>query len=99
MRTHLLLLGAALAALLALGAPTALAQGTTTAAIVGTVLDNTGQPLPGATVVAVHEPSGTSYRAATRGDGGYSLRGLRIGGPYTVTASFLGFRNQVQGGL
>ena len=99
MRTHALLLRAALVALiLAFAAPAALAQGIS-AAISGTVLDGTGQPLPGATVLAVHTPSGTEYRAATRGDGGYDLRGLRVGGPYTVTASFLGFRSQVQSGL
>ena len=100
MRTHVLPLCAALVALfLALAAPTAHAQGTTTAAITGTVLDAAGLPLPGATVVAVHEPSGTAYRAATRGDGGYDLRGLRVGGPYTVTASFIGFADAVQADL
>ncbi|HEX8385741.1 MAG TPA: TonB-dependent receptor, partial [Rubricoccaceae bacterium] len=96
MRTHLLLVSAALVALLALAAPTAHAQGTTTAAITGTVVDATGLGLPGATVVAVHEPSGTRYGAATRSDGGFDLRGLRIGGPYTVTASFLGYVDAVQ---
>ena len=100
MRTHVLPLCAALVALLLfLAAPSAHAQGTTTAAITGTVVDATGLPLPGATVIAVHEPSGTPYRAATRGDGGYDLRGLRVGGPYTVTVSFLGFANAVQAGL
>ena len=99
MRTHLLPLGAALVALfLAVAAPGAHAQGIS-AAISGTVLDAAGQPLPGATVLAVHEPSGTPYRAATRGDGGYDLRGLRVGGPYTVSASFVGFRTQTQTGL
>ena len=102
MRTHLLLVSAArsglllLAALLALAAPAAHAQGTTTAAISGTVIDASGLGLPGATVLAVHEPSGTAYRAATRGDGGFDLRGLRVGGPYTVTVSFIGFADAVQ---
>ena len=60
MRTHLLPLGAALVALfLAFAAPSAHAQGTTTAAISGTVVDADALPLPGATVLAVHEPSGT----------------------------------------
>ena len=96
MRTHLLPLGAALVALfLVLGAPSARAQGIS-AAISGTVVDAAGQPLPGATVLAVHEPSGTPYRAATRGDGGFDLRGLRVGGPYTISASFVGFGTQTQ---
>ncbi len=100
MRTHLLPLGAALVALfLAFAAPGAHAQGTTTAAISGTVVDADGLPLPGATVLAVHEPSGTAYRAAARGDGGYDLRGLRVGGPYTVSASFIGYQTQSQSGL
>ncbi len=100
MRTHLLPLGAALVALFfVLAAPGAHAQGTTTAAISGTVIDADGLPLPGATVLAVHEPSGTEYRAAARSDGGYDLRGLRVGGPYTVSASFIGYQTQTQSGL
>ena len=100
MRTHLLPFGAALVALfLAVLAPAAHAQGTTTAAISGTVLDADGLPLPGATVLARHEPSGTEYRAAARGDGGYDLRGLRIGGPYTLSASFIGYQTQTRTGL
>jgi hypothetical protein len=74
------------------------AQGITTAAIEGRVTDAaTGEGLPGATVVAVHEPSGTRYGAATRADGRYDLRGLRVGGPYTVTASFVGYRTETRG--
>ena len=91
---------AALAVVLLVGlAPTASAQGLTTAAIGGTVFDETGQPLPGANVIAVHEPSGSRYGAATRDDGGYDLRGLRVGGPYTVTASFIGYQPAVREGV
>ena len=81
---------AACAALFLL-APGALAQGTT-ASLTGTVTDATGGPIPSANVVAVHTPSGTTYGAATRLDGRYDLRGLRVGGPYTVTATFIGFQ-------
>ena len=84
-------------ALLLAAAPAALAQGTT-ASLTGTVSDASG-PLPGATVIAVHEPSGTQYGAATRADGQYTLLGLRVGGPYTVTASFVGFQDAVRDGL
>ena len=79
------------ATLLALVAAPAFAQGVTTAAMNGTVTDEAGIGLPGATVLAVHEPSGTRYGVATRSDGQYNLRNLRVGGPYTVTVSFVGY--------
>jgi hypothetical protein len=83
-----------LALLSVLWVGSARAQGVTTGSITGTVLDAQGQAVPGATVVAVHDPSGTRYEATTRGDGRYSLPGLRVGGPYTVTASLTGFQPQ-----
>lgn len=85
--------------LLALAAPAAWAQGVTTAAISGTVRDAQGGPLPGANVVATHVPSGTTYGAATRLDGRYDLQGLRVGGPYTVRATFIGFSTAERTGL
>ncbi|MGM0705654.1 MAG: TonB-dependent receptor [Bacteroidota bacterium] len=69
------------------------AQGTR-ASISGTVVDEEGEPLPGANIIAVHEPSGTQYGASSQSNGNYNLRGLRVGGPYTVTASFVGYREQ-----
>ena len=76
-----------------LAAP-AFAQGVTTAAMNGTVADAAGDGLPGATVLAVHEPSGTRYGVATRADGQFNLRNMRVGGPYTVTVSFIGFTTE-----
>lgn len=70
------------------------AQGVTTASISGLVTDKDGQPLPGATVTAVHVPSGTKYAAASRGDGRYNLQGVRIGGPYSITVTFVGYEDQ-----
>jgi hypothetical protein len=72
------------------------AQGVTTGALSGVVLDAQKAPVPGAIVVAVHEPSGTRYEATTRADGRFSLPGLRVGGPYTVTATLSGFQPQTQ---
>jgi hypothetical protein len=68
------------------------AQGVTTSGISGAVTDPQQQAVPGASVVAVHEPSGTRYEAITRTDGRYSIPGMRVGGPYTVTASISGFQ-------
>jgi len=82
------------AASLLLPAAHAAAQGVTTGSITGTVVDAQGATVPGASVVAVHEPSGTRYEATTRIDGHYSLPGMRVGGPYTVTATLSGFQPQ-----
>ncbi|WP_210514623.1 TonB-dependent receptor [Hymenobacter terricola] len=73
-----------------------LAQGVTTSAIKGLVLDGKGQPLPGATVVATHLPSGTTYGNATRDNGQFDLLNMRIGGPYEIKVSFVGYDTYVQ---
>ena len=73
--------------------PTIRAQGVTTATLSGVVTDSAaGEPISGATVVAVHLPTGTQYRALSRSGGAYTLPNVRIGGPYRVTATFLGFQ-------
>ena len=77
----------------------AFAQGVTTAGLRGFVSDAAGQPLPGANVIAVHEPSGTTYGAATRTGGIFTILNMRVGGPYTITASFLSFEPQVEEGV
>src|SRR5262245_32526626 len=68
----------------------------TTAEIQGKVSDDKNGPMAGATVVAVHSPSGTKYATTTRKDGRYNLPNLRIGGPYVVTVSFMGFKDEHQ---
>lgn len=70
------------------------AQGVTTASISGVVADKEGKTLPGATVIAVHVPSGTKYGASTRADGRYDFPAVRIGGPYSITVSFVGYEDQ-----
>ncbi len=72
------------------------AQGVTTSAMTGTVMDSTNIPLAGAHVAAVHVPSGTSYSATTLSNGRFTIPGMRVGGPYRVTVSMVGYRRQVQ---
>ena len=71
----------------------------TTATLYGNVADDNGGSMVAATVVAKHEPSGTIYGTTTREDGGFTLPNLRIGGPYTVTASFIGYQEESVGNI
>ncbi len=63
----------------------------TTSSIVGRVNDPKGEVVPGATVQAIHEPTGTNYGTVTKNNGEYTLPNLRVGGPYTLTVSAVGF--------
>ena len=70
----------------------AIGQGVTTASINGQVTDANGEPLPGANVVATHTPSGTKYGAASDFDGYYRISNMRTGGPYTITITYVGYK-------
>jgi carboxypeptidase family protein len=72
------------------------AQGVTTAALNGFVTDQGGSALAEASVVAVHLPSGTQYRAVARTGGAYSIPNMKVGGPYRVTAALIGYTPQTQ---
>lgn len=76
---------------LAFPTATAFPQGVTTSALTGTVTSADGQPITSASVVAVHLPSGTQYRAAVTSSGRYNLPNLRVGGPYRITATSIGY--------
>jgi len=84
--------------LLGLSVDSARAQATT-ASIQGTVVDETDAPLPGVNVVAVHQPTGTRYGTATNPSGRFTIQGMRVGGPYTITASFVGYQTLRREGL
>lgn len=66
----------------------------TTSSIKGVISDETNVGLPGANVIAVHTPTGTTYGAATNIDGRFNLVNLRVGGPYTITVSYVGYNDQ-----
>jgi hypothetical protein len=67
----------------------------TTSQILGTISD-AGAGLSGATVTALHLPTGTRYTTSTRKDGRFNLEGLRPGGPYEVTVTFVGYKQAKQ---
>ena len=59
----------------------------------------TNEEVIGATIVAVHEPSGTRYAAVTNTSGRFSIQGMRTGGPYNVTVSYIGFQPKTFKGI
>ena len=79
---------------------TAMAQ-ITTSSMAGKVTldDEKGEEVIGATVVAVHEPSGTRYTAVTYTTGRFSINGMRTGGPYNVTVSYIGYQSKTVKGI
>lgn len=75
------------------------AQGVTTSSLSGTVLDSDGEELPGANIVAIHVPSGTTYGTASDMSGNFRIANMRVGGPYQVTVSFAGFESNIVEGI
>jgi Carboxypeptidase regulatory-like domain len=75
--------------------PFALTAQVTTGTISGSVKDAKGTDLTGATVEVLHEPSGSVYRSTSGKGGAFNIPSLRIGGPYKVTISFVGFKPEV----
>jgi hypothetical protein len=64
----------------------------TSAVISGKIVDQKGIVLPGVTVSAVNTSTGTRYGAQTNADGRYSIQNVSPGGPYTITATFIGYK-------
>jgi hypothetical protein len=83
------LAGAALGFALTVLSVPALAQNTTSA-MGGRVTGSDGKPVAEAEVTIVHVPSGSTNKARTDADGRYLVRGLRSGGPYSVTVAQAG---------
>lgn len=70
----------------------------TTSALSGKVTDESGEVI-GANVVAIHQPSGTVYGTMTNANGRFDIQGMRTGGPYKVTISYIGAQSQVYEGI
>ena len=67
----------------------------TTASMAGKVTDSSNEPIIGATIQAIHQPSGSRYGTVTNVDGRYSIQGMRTGGPYRVEISYIGYQTVV----
>lgn len=71
---------------------------TSQAGISGTVVDDKKETIPGATVQARNEATGFTTYTVTNPQGEYTFKQLPLGGPYTVTISFVGFGTQKKSG-
>ena len=74
--------------------PALLQAQVTIGTIIGNITGSDSKGLAGASIEAVHEPSGTRYKTITTADGRFNLPSLRIGGPYKVVVSFVGYSGQ-----
>lgn len=63
----------------------------TTSSMNGTIRD-TSAPLPGASIKATHTPTGTVYTVTSNANGRYSIANMRVGGPYTIEITYVGFQ-------
>jgi len=70
----------------------------TTSSMSGRVTDADGAVI-GATVIATHTPSGTTYGTVTNTEGRFNLSGMRVGGPYTVKVTFIGYGAFIQNNI
>ena len=75
---------------LAMIASVAMMAQVTTSSISGKIIDENG-PLPGATVIATHIPSGSSYFTISNSEGRYTMQGMRVGGPYSIEVRYVGY--------
>ena len=62
----------------------------TTSSMNGTIKTSDGEELTGASIVAIHQPTGTKYTTISRAGGNFNISNMRSGGPYSVQVSFVG---------
>ena len=75
------------------------AQGNTTSSINGVINDSQNKSLPGATILAVHEASGSRYSTTTDFDGHFRISNMRVGGPYKIEVTYIGFTTYTETGV
>lgn len=71
----------------------------TTSALSGLIVDESEKPMIGAVITALHTPTGTEYNATSNTEGRYMIQGMRPGGPYTVTVSYIGYEKPEISGI
>ena len=71
----------------------------TTSSMAGQVTGTNGEDIIGATIRVTHEPSGTTYNAVTNVDGRWAIQGMRVGGPYTVKVTYIGYAEKDYTGI
>ena len=89
----------AAAFLLVSAATASTAQGVTSAAVMGRVTDDQGNPVAIATVELLNTVSGQRYSARVSPTGRYFFETVQVGGPYTLEVKALGFEPAQQPGL
>ena len=81
---------------LLLAIPVLLDAQVTTSSLSGTVTGANNEPLVGATITATHQPSGSKYATTSKAGGTFTISNMRVGGPYLVEISFVGFQTDKQ---
>ncbi len=90
---------ACVAALTLFAAAPLSAQGVTTAAVRGRLLDDTGSPVVGATILLTNRSTGQRFQATSRAGGLYNLENVAIGGPYVIEARSIGYQPAQRTGI
>ena len=78
--------------LTAAGAVPLAAQGVTSAAVRGQIMDDTGQPVEGASIFLVNTATGQRFQGVSRANGRYNIESVAVGGPYRLTARLIGYQ-------
>jgi hypothetical protein len=64
----------------------------TSSGLIGIVTDDSSKALAGATIRAIHQPSGTVYSTTSATNGSFNIQNMRVGGPYLITVNYSGFK-------